>query len=55
MEDLKAEVLAEKGDKICFICEEKKAKFVIKGRPSDCYCKNCAIEHFSSIDYLEKI
>jgi hypothetical protein len=40
-------------EKICFICEKESAKFCIKGRPQDCYCKECAIDNFGSIDYLE--
>lgn len=42
-------------DKLCFICEKKPARFKIKGRPQDCYCKTCAIDNFGNVDYLEKM
>ena len=56
MESLKQEIqetISTKPKK-CILCEEKVAQYHIKGRPKDCYCKECALEHFSSLDYLEK-
>ncbi|MBU0758015.1 MAG: hypothetical protein KKF44_08135 [Nanoarchaeota archaeon] len=38
----------------CIFCEEEMAEFYIKGAPKDRYCKECALEHFSSLDCLEK-
>lgn len=40
---------------LCIICEEKEAEYCIKGIPKDCYCYDCAIESFDSIDVLEKL
>lgn len=41
--------------KICFMCETDEAKFCIKGKPNDCYCKKCAVEAFGDTSYLEKL
>ncbi|MEM3374065.1 MAG: hypothetical protein QXE31_02475 [Candidatus Woesearchaeota archaeon] len=40
---------------LCIICEEKEADYCIKGIPKDCYCYDCAIESFGSVDVLEKL
>lgn len=37
--------------KICTSCEERDAEFCIKGS-SECYCKECAIEHFGDLGVL---
>ncbi|MBN1503384.1 hypothetical protein JW930_07630 [Candidatus Woesearchaeota archaeon] len=42
-------------DKNCIMCEHNKGEFCIKGSPNIRYCKQCALEKFSSLDYLEKI
>ena len=39
--------------KKCIICEEN-ASFCIKGS-SECYCEECAKEHFSDLDLLQKV
>ncbi|MBR9675509.1 hypothetical protein GOV05_00715 [Candidatus Woesearchaeota archaeon] len=49
------EILSENTEKTCFICEKKPAKYCIKGRNNDCYCKSCATEAFGSVKYLETI
>lgn len=41
-------------DKICSICEEKKAQFVIKDT-SDYYCKDCAVEFFGDLKLLSRV
>jgi len=46
--------LKNSDEKTCFICEKAKAKYHIKGMPNDCYCEECAIDSFGSVDYLEK-
>lgn len=47
--------MAPASEKICFICEKAPALFQVKNRPLDCYCEECAVEYFGSIDYLEQI
>lgn len=42
------------GEKLCFICEKEPAKYNIKGLPNDCYCEECAVDSFGSVEYLEK-
>ena len=42
-------------EKVCFICDKKPAKFCIKGRLKDCYCEECAVDNFGSVDYLERL
>jgi len=39
--------------KKCIICGQE-AEFVIKNS-SEAYCKDCAIEHFNDLSYLQKI
>ncbi len=39
--------------KKCIICS-KEAEFIIKDS-NECYCKECASEHFSDLSYLQKI
>jgi hypothetical protein len=39
--------------KKCIVCSDP-AKYKIKGT-SDYYCEECAIEHFSDVDLLEKV
>ena len=41
--------------KLCILCEEKEAKFCIKGLPKDCYCKECAEQQFADLGLLEKL
>ncbi len=40
--------------KKCIICGEK-ATHMIKGIPTESYCKTCGKEHFKYLNYLEKI
>jgi hypothetical protein len=42
-----------KKDKKCIICGDD-AKYILKGA-SNAYCKDCALEHFSDLNYLKKI
>ena len=37
----------------CILCE-KEAEYGIKGS-SETYCKECAVEQFQDVDYLQKI
>ncbi len=39
--------------KKCILCE-KEAEYCIKGS-SETYCKECAVEQFQDVDYLQKI
>ncbi len=39
--------------KKCILCE-KEAEYCIKGS-SESYCKECAVEQFHDVDYLQKI
>ena len=39
--------------KKCILCE-KEAEYGIKGS-SETYCKECAVEQFQDVDYLQKI
>ncbi len=39
--------------KKCILCD-KEAEYCIKGS-SETYCKECAIEQFQDVDYLQKI
>lgn len=39
--------------KKCILCE-KEAEYSIKGS-SETYCKECAVEQFQDVDYLQKI
>ncbi|NQV08476.1 hypothetical protein HQ529_01340 [Candidatus Woesearchaeota archaeon] len=39
--------------KKCIMCEED-AGFCIKGT-SECYCEECAKEHFSDLDLLQRV
>jgi len=39
--------------KKCIICEAQ-AEFCIKDS-SECYCKECAVEHFADLELLQKI
>ena len=39
--------------KKCILCENE-AEYCIKGCP-EAYCKECAIEQFQDVDYLQKI
>ncbi len=39
--------------KKCILCE-KEAEYCIKGS-SESYCKECAVEQFQDVDYLQKI
>ncbi len=36
------------------ICDEP-AAYCIKGKPSDCYCQDCAVEQFGDVTYLVKV
>lgn len=40
--------------KKCIICEEKEAKYCIKDS-NECYCEECAEEHFADISMLVKV
>lgn len=40
--------------KKCIICEADNAGFCIKGS-SECYCEECAKEHFADLDMLQKV
>ena len=40
--------------KKCIVCEEKEAKYKIKGS-SEFYCEECAEEHFNDISLLIKV
>lgn len=42
-----------KKDKKCIICDDN-AKYILKGT-HNAYCKECALEHFSDLEYLKKI
>lgn len=46
----KKPVMAKK----CFVCEENKAEYYIKGEPDDSYCKQCAEDAFGDLDCLVK-
>ena len=39
--------------KKCMMCENE-AEYCIKGCPES-YCKECAVEQFQDVDYLQKI
>lgn len=39
---------------MCIICEKNTAKYCIKGQKATCYCKDCALFHFSDLDLLDK-
>lgn len=39
--------------KKCIVCGEN-ANFCIKDS-SECYCEDCAVEHFADMSYLERI
>ena len=39
--------------KKCILCE-KEAEYCIKGS-SESYCKECAVEQFQDVDYLQRI
>ena len=39
--------------KKCILCENE-AEYCIKGCP-ETYCKECAVEQFQDVDYLQKI
>ena len=39
--------------KKCILCE-KEAEYCIKGS-SESYCKECAVEQFHDVDYLQKV
>ena len=41
--------------KLCLICEEKEAKFCVKGIKKNCYCKDCALQQFGDLGLLEKL
>lgn len=40
--------------KKCIICEEKEAKYAVKGS-NEVYCEECAKEHFADISLLVKV
>lgn len=40
--------------KKCMICG-RPAAYCIKGKPSDCYCEECAVEQFGDVAYLVKV
>ena len=39
--------------KKCIICESE-AEYCIKDS-NECYCKECGLEHFADLSYLQKI
>lgn len=43
------------GVRLCFVCEENKAEYCIKGEPEDAYCKDCAIDAFGDLDCVVKL
>jgi len=57
MDSLVSEVkqYIEQKVKICAICEDKEAKFCVKGLKKNCYCKDCALEQFGDLGLLEKL
>ena len=40
--------------RLCFVCEENKAEYYIKGEPEDAYCKECAEDAFGDVECLVK-
>jgi len=51
LQDIDKEFLVKKQ---CIVCGAQ-AAYRIKARPSDTYCKDCALEYFKFLTYLEKI
>lgn len=42
-----------KRERKCIICA-KPARYALKGT-NDAYCRQCALEHFSDLSYLQKL
>ncbi len=42
-------------EKKCIVCEEKSGEFYIRGLPNICYCRECALEKFKDLEYLEQV
>ncbi len=40
--------------KKCIICNDP-AEFCMRGIPNNVYCRDCALEYFKFLNYLEKL
>ncbi|MBN2421801.1 hypothetical protein JXB41_01125 [Candidatus Woesearchaeota archaeon] len=52
IDEFKKEITPQQ--KKCMLCEEREAHYFVKGSPHNCYCKDCALEQFPALDYLEE-
>jgi hypothetical protein len=54
LDKVKSAIIATR-KRTCIVCEEKEAKFYIRGIEKNCYCEDCANVQFGDLEMLEKL